>query len=344
MESETVVTVDPAPIRYGYIEILSRSGRVRYRVPLESLLRPLQLGRGLGNDVILDDPYVCPVHAQLSVVDGMLHVVDLGSINGLSRGAGQPLQPVLVLGSGECVRIGHTMVRYRTLDAPVAPTVRDHAVISPLQRYERLGLVAGLVLASFALQLGQTWYGTVEETDGIKVLLDPLAGAAVLALWSGGWAFVSRLLLQRWNFWSHIGIACSALLGFFAGTALLEYFCFAFNLDAWQAEMLQLLAIVGTGLLLYAHLRFTSAAAPRRLARIVAAFGVATLVLLTLVEQGEKDEFRASPAYQPTLKSPGFRFVRARSADEFFAGTAALTRQLQEASTVAQQEGASVRP
>lgn len=344
MESETIATVDPAPIRHGYIEILGRSGRVRYRVPLDARELPLHLGRGLGNDVILDDPYVCPVHAQLRVVDGALRVEDLESVNGIRRGAGQPRQAVLLLASGESVRIGHTMLRYRTLDAPVAPTVRDHAVISPLQRYERPGLVAGLVLASFALQLGQTWYATVEETDGIKVLLDPLAGAAVLALWSGGWAFVSRLLLQRWNFWSHVGIACSALLGFFSATALLEYFCFAFNLDVWQAELQQLLAVVGTGLLLYAHLRFTSAAAPRRLARLVAAFGVATLVLLTLVEQGEKDEFHASPAYQPTLKAPGFRFVRAHRPDEFFARTAMLTRQLQEENSAAPQEDESVRP
>ena len=64
------------------LEVLDRRGRPLQRLRVETL--PLTIGRDLGNDVQLDDPYVCPQHARIvRDPDGRLVVEDLSSVNGL---------------------------------------------------------------------------------------------------------------------------------------------------------------------------------------------------------------------------------------------------------------------
>ena len=73
---------------------------------------PLSVGRGLTNDLILEDPYVDPQHARISIDEaGSPLIEDLGSVNGLvandSRHRGRlSLQP------GAEVRVGRTTLRF----------------------------------------------------------------------------------------------------------------------------------------------------------------------------------------------------------------------------------------
>ncbi|HEV2148502.1 MAG TPA: FHA domain-containing protein, partial [Longimicrobiaceae bacterium] len=63
------------------LEVVGERGE-RTRLRLGSL--PLTVGRGPGNDLILDDPYVDGRHARIGPDEaGVLVVEDLGSVNGL---------------------------------------------------------------------------------------------------------------------------------------------------------------------------------------------------------------------------------------------------------------------
>src|SRR5687768_15862258 len=104
------------------LEVLHPSGaRTWHR--LEDL--PLTLGRGLTNDLILDDPYVDARHARIALDEsGAPLIEDLGSVNGLvandARLQGRvPVQP------GAEIRVGHTMLRFRDPDEPVSAALVD---------------------------------------------------------------------------------------------------------------------------------------------------------------------------------------------------------------------------
>ena len=108
----------------GYIEILDAKGGVIERVPVDSF--PIAIGRAYSNDVILNDPYVCPVHLAIEPdEEGRLIARDLNSVNGLRADAREKRVPFLELHSGSEFLIGHTPLRYCSVDYPLAATVVD---------------------------------------------------------------------------------------------------------------------------------------------------------------------------------------------------------------------------
>ena len=136
----------------GYIEILDSKGFVIDRVPIESF--PIRIGRAYSNDVILADPYVCPVHLEVALNEhGQLTARDLGSINGLHpgnhAGTGEKSLAVLELQTGRRFRIGHTQLRYCSIDQALPPTLIDRE--SGRLRLSSPYAAATVVFAAFAL-------------------------------------------------------------------------------------------------------------------------------------------------------------------------------------------------
>jgi hypothetical protein len=139
------------------LEVLDpRTREVRSRTRLDAL--PLVLGRGLDNDLVLDDPYVDPRHARIAADEtGGLVLEDLGSLNGLVAGDGLgrthrlPLRPRLE------VRVGRTTLRFRDSAEPVPaalPDVSPLAVPTPWPRRwlaSRWGRMAAVATATVAV-------------------------------------------------------------------------------------------------------------------------------------------------------------------------------------------------
>lgn len=329
VETDETLVPSAAPAQlFGHIEILNRSGAVLRRIPLSDGV--LRLGRQLDNDIILDDPYVCPHHAQLTVVDGQLRVEDRLSINGIARALGQPRLPVLVLTSGESLRIGHTTLRYCSIDHPLEPTLVDRSLPGWLRLLERPATPAILLGVTVVFLLLQEWFTATTKIEGFKLVLEPLATVVLILSWGAGWAFVSRLVTHRWNYRAHLGIACGVILGSLVLGALAGYFCFALNLDQLQELVDWALLVAVVGLLLYGHLRFASLAAPKRLAQAAGAISLALLALLLLVAKGKEGDFDADPNYTVTLKAPLFKLAPSRSVPDFFAEMATLPAQLKK--------------
>src|SRR5678815_2804630 len=109
----------------GYIEVLDSKGNVLERRPIDSF--PIHIGRAYNNEVVIDDPYVCPAHVAIELDDrGSLIARDLNSVNGLRLGSGRKKRlPMLALNSGSQFQIGHTILRYRSFDHALAPTLLD---------------------------------------------------------------------------------------------------------------------------------------------------------------------------------------------------------------------------
>src|SRR5688572_4402763 len=107
------------------LEVLDRrTEEVRLRMRLETF--PLSVGRGYGNDLVLDDPYTDARHAQIARDEnGGLVMHDLGSLNGLVSSDTAVRAGQVVLRPGMEVRVGRTTLRFRDPEEPVPKALLD---------------------------------------------------------------------------------------------------------------------------------------------------------------------------------------------------------------------------
>lgn len=328
METVKVAAAAVPPERSGYLELLSRGGSVVRRFPLAA--GTLHLGRDPAADIVVDDPYVCPRHAALRETATALVIEDLGSVNGLARAPGAPRLPRLEVTSGMVFRLGRTTLRYRSAAAPLPATLVDGAAVGPLRLCENPRIVAAVCLLAPLLLLLKTYSETVTRLQGGKLLFEPVVGVVVLVCWAALWSFAGRLLVYRWNFLVHLGISCAGLIVFLALEVASGYLCFALNLDDLHPLVDNLGQTAALALLLFAHLRFVSAAATRPLVRAALLVSLAVFGLTFLGAHSEDGDFSSAPDYQVTLKAPHYQLVGGRSPIDFFTEAGELSAQLAE--------------
>jgi len=103
-----------------WVEVLSRHREVAARHRCAG--PEVQIGRGYGNDVVLDDPYVAARHLKVMRDEtGTLVAIDLGSRNGLFADAGRTRVERVVLDGDRPIRIGRTDLRIRGPEHGVPP-------------------------------------------------------------------------------------------------------------------------------------------------------------------------------------------------------------------------------
>ena len=92
----------------AWVELLDRRGHVRTRHRIDSL--PALIGRSYGCDVLVDDPWISPIHVRIyRDLDGSFKVEDAGSENGLWLPDEERRVTLLPLGRGVTLRAGHTL-------------------------------------------------------------------------------------------------------------------------------------------------------------------------------------------------------------------------------------------
>ena len=119
-----------------FVEVMNQHHQVDSRYKFDAL--PIRIGRAYDNDLILDDAYVAPYHAEITQnEDGAISIRDLGSKNGVMQH--QQRVTALALKGDDLLQLGHTQIRVRTVDfAVVAELEKNHA-------YAWDGVKAGLL-------------------------------------------------------------------------------------------------------------------------------------------------------------------------------------------------------
>lgn len=92
--------------------VLDEAGTVVQRFSLKR--EETSVGRGDADIAFPDDPFVSPIHAQLSVRSGEVYVRDLGSRNGTWVFLTEPC----VMQDGDLFLVGSQVVRFRRLGYP----------------------------------------------------------------------------------------------------------------------------------------------------------------------------------------------------------------------------------
>lgn len=315
----------------GYIEILDAKGHVIERHAVEGF--PLNVGRAYKNQLILNDPYVCPAHLAIAPDDaGRLIARDLNSVNGLyncnaGKGDNAGTQvPALELDSGTQFRIGHTLLRYCSIDHPLAPTAVDRSEMVSRFASPYISIVVGLVV--LAMLCLESFLSRVERVKFINIISDPLPMIATMFGWAGLWALASRIIVSRFHFPQHLTIAGAAIVGFTLLSVSSEWLEFFIPLVPvlWSA------ALFGSGLILaalvYGHLGFASLL--RRRSRLWAALLIsgAMVGMNAITDYAARSKFSTVMEYNGILKPIDASLLPATSVEQFIADSQKLKTEL----------------
>lgn len=309
------------------IEITDHRGRTRFRGRLSRL--GAAIGRGYGNDIIIDDPYVDPVHLRIGPdADGALTWRDAGSANGTwdprhhRRLDGGPVVPGLEL------RLGRSLIRIVGVDHPVAPALRDPAGgqgVGALLDSRRAAVALAITMAIAA---AAEYLASTEPVSTTSLTKPGLATLLLAGLWATGWAFTNRIVAQRFRFlahWAWTALLATSFLVVGLGFEWLGFFWPWLDIQAYEGLAWGLL---GT-LLLVGHFQLITEWTARRRWTVAGAVMVAVTVVVGVLGRGNGDR---TPLLDPTgsLKPLASRFVPTVSMDGFFAEMADLHRSVDE--------------
>lgn len=305
-------------------EILEKSGRVHERIRLTQF--PVSIGRGYGNDIILDDDFVSPAHARIELdEEGQPVVVDLDSENGtFVLPALEKLQRRR-LGEETLLRLGHTLIRLRSADYAVPRTRHDSLGMNRASHWLASGAGAALSLGIVALLVLLEGYQT--STQFVKpeqLLLNALPVVLAIPVWAGLWALVSRSFAHHTFFLAHLTIASLGVIGFFLLDTAAEYYAFAFAADMSADVIFQGAAGLVAAAMLYGHLRFSTLLTPRVVATASVLVAASLLGLSTFTAYVEGLQFNDDLPYPGELKPPMFRLAKSRTPAQFAEDAKAL--------------------
>lgn len=309
------------------VEGLDHHGRVQFRekVDLAGRDAPLTLGRDLSADIVLDDPYVAPVHASLEVgPDGVPVITDLQSLNGIVvEGRRVHGARALPLPQG-LVQIGRTRLRIRSSEQAVSPERSDVGVPAGLRPWHAMAAIAICIV----IALYRVWLEV--PRDFIPYAAMALLSVALVASgWIAVWALLSRVIAGEWRWTAHAAI-------FFGIVALLFSLGFVVDLGSFAlalprvplVEMLLLVCCVA--LALYLHIATASTLRKRTavLFAVVLPLAIGGTVYGSITRTQSMDVNYI--AGRPPLYPPSLQLRPAGSLEAFFADAARLEAEAQD--------------
>ncbi|MEG0884727.1 MAG: FHA domain-containing protein, partial [Janthinobacterium sp.] len=300
-----------------FIEILAENGEVRQRQRIASL--PIRIGRGYDNDFILDDAHTAAAHAIVEDDGtGGLLLRDLGSQNGVIHLGQRQLQ--VALSGNSIVRLGHTRLRVRASDQPVAPELGDTT------RHDWEGVrpaIAGLAMIGASAAFSN-WLADADAFDPISYLMIIAYALAGGLVWASIWAVANRLFGHVARFGRHLFIIGCGLLAMEAWELGSNVAAYAFSLEVLTRYGRHMFIVIVCAMI-YHHLCTIKPQHPRRfgLVAVVLAIIGSTLILLSNLQISGRlaDELYMSAIYPPALRlSPD------HATDAFFREAASLQR------------------
>lgn len=312
------------------LEITDARGRLRERIRLGA--ERVTLGRAYDGTVVLDDPYVDPIHLELvSREDGSIEFADPGSLNGTwDTRSGRRLTAGQIVPGLE-LRIGRSYLRVISADQPVPPAIPDVAGrSSPRHLLATRRSVGILALTGFLAVLAQ-YFASTEPISLIDLITPALATLLMAAIWAAGWAFTSRVVSHRFRFLAHLAwVAFIAALFSIAG---LVFDWIGFFVPSGLTGYLEAAIWFGLGTwLLVGHLELTSDRPARHRWSVAAGVTAVIVVVGTLLSRAEGIDDADWTSRDGMLKPVSARLIPTQSLDRFFERTERLKHAVDELS------------
>ncbi|MDN2709190.1 FHA domain-containing protein [Janthinobacterium sp. SUN118] len=300
-----------------FLEILAENGEVQQRQRMAAL--PIRIGRGYDNDFILDDAHTAARHAVIEDDGaGGLLLRDLGSQNGVIH-RGQRQVQVAMTGDS-IVRLGHTRLRVRASDHPVAPELGD----TTMHNWEGLRpAMAGLAMIGASAAFSN-WLGDAEAFDPITYLMIIAYALAGGLVWASVWAVANRLFGHVARFGRHLFIIGCGLLAMEVWELASNMAAYAFSLEALTRYGRHMFIVIVCAMIYY-HLCTIKPQHPRRFALVAVVLAIigSTLILLSNLQISGR---LADEPYMSAIYPPALRLSPNHTTDAFFRDAASLQR------------------
>ena len=300
-----------------YLEILAENGEVQQRQRIATL--PIRIGRGYDNDFILDDAHTAAAHAVIEDDGaGGLLLRDLGSHNGVIHRGQRQLQ--VALHGDSVVRLGHTRLRVRSSDHPVAPELSD----TTMHDWEGLRpAVAGLSMIGASAAFSN-WLSDAEAFDPIAYLMIIAYAVGAGLIWASIWAVANRLFGQTARFGRHLFIIGCGLLAMEVWELGSNVAAYALSLEVLTRYGRHMFIVIVCAMIYY-HLCTIKPQHPRRfgLVAVVLAILGSTLILLSNLQISGR---LADEAYMSVIYPPALRLSPDHTTEAFFRDAAGLQR------------------
>ena len=300
-----------------YIEILAANGDVQQRQRIDSL--PIRIGRGYDNDFILDDAHTAAAHAMVEDDgEGGLLLRDLGSHNGVIHGGARRLEVALT--GNTVVRLGHTLLRVRGADQPVAPERSD----TTMHGWEGTRpAVAGLAMIAVSAAFAN-WLGDAENFEPISYLMIMAYAMGGGLVWASIWAVANRLFGQTARFGRHLFIIGCGLVAMEAWELASSTAAYALSLEALTAYGRHMFIVIVCAMV-YFHLCTIKPQHPRRFALVSTVLAIvgSTLILLSNLQLSGR---LSDELYMPLLYPPVLRLSPDHTTDALFKDVQSLQK------------------
>jgi hypothetical protein len=306
----------------GLLDVTERGGRLIAQLPITRW--PVTLGRALTADLVVDDSHLAGEHLRIDRGEGgVVHVQVLDTLNGITRdrkrhAAGESFE----WAPGQELALGRLHFMLRLADAPLAPEQP-----LPLFPWRSTGWTVGLIAALLAFELAVAWLQAQEPGAFAKLLPGALVTAiGMLAIWSAGWALISKLFEGHAHFWRHLRIACAGVLATRVVYGLANLLAFSFSLES-LSRFAAYVFVIGLGLIVYYHLRVV---APRRRAGLGIALAVCLLVGIPakLGSNWLQNKRFSEELYMAAIFPPSWRLAGGVPVKDFLAETRSLKDKL----------------
>jgi hypothetical protein len=326
-----------------FIEVLGRHGEVVRRERIPAL--PVRIGRGYDNDLILDDPHVCPRHAVLEETGtGELALRDQESVNGLlTLPAGEHLD-VVRMTPDTVVQLGRTPLRVRDTAQTVPESIpmarRSRIVEWALNHWTAAFAWIALLVAIGAFQ---TVREATREIEWTTIATRQGRGLLPVLVWAGAWGLVTRLMTHRAHFVTHLAIAVLALLASSLEERLfgLAQFLFAPIAPLQIADQIASALILAAAI--FSHLTVLGAGGIRNRAFAAAAVGGAMLAPGLIEHFTEEPAWRATLPYWSQLEPMSTKWLPVMSTDTYFDEVENLEAELQSLRAELDEEAEETR-
>ncbi|SMF08174.1 FHA domain protein [Alteromonadaceae bacterium Bs31] len=301
------------------VEIVTKSGRA---MELHSFHKGrISIGRGYGNDLILQDPFMEAEHLDvwLDEESGKIFVQDKNTLNGTHIQRSEEYLPAnepIELAAGQILSLGKTHIRLVDKQQPL-PAAIKLSVLEPM--YTKLGswwltLLSALVLS--ALSLLAAYWAAPHSDKLLKELVQVVFMLASAIFYASLWLLVARLNNREGRFLFNVNL----LLVLLVLDAIVQMLipAYEFNLG-WLLSggyLMMLVMFLLTSGVLFISMTQTLNSKPW------VALGFASVVgFLFVMDEISRSlfppDFESAPAYNMTLVSPKYQFRGAVSEGAF---------------------------
>lgn len=288
----------------------------------------VSVGRGLGNALIVPDPYLGAEQFRLLPEGDEVWLEVRDRTNPLRVNGRVRTEDRIALRAGDRIETGRSLFTVLDAAAQVPPALSLAA--SPWERLGswRAAVALVLVLTSAALAAGIDYLKSTGAPQWDELSLTGLSLAGLAMTWASLWSAIAVLLRRHADFWAHLALAAAAGMVWFGGMELSAYLGYAFADDAasviasagWSVGAVLMFLLLSGALETSTPLRHPWLAA--------AAATIAAYSLMGLQDMAERDDFSAQPQPMTVLRAPFAKVRDGLDYASFDAGVAALFAEL----------------